>query len=49
VYKEKKKTLNIVEFAMELQQENSKLRDTDADGNGFCISCDKLCTWSELA
>jgi hypothetical protein len=33
VYKEKKKTLNIVEFAMELQQENSKLRDTDADGN----------------
>ena len=49
VYKEKKKTLNIVEFAMELAQENSKLRDTDADGNGFCISCDKLCTWSELA
>ena len=48
IYKKKKK-FNLIEFCMELQQENSKLRDTDVDWNGFCISCDKLCTWSELA
>ena len=42
MYKEKKKTLNIVEFAMELAQENSRLRDSDSEGRGFCISCDLL-------
>lgn len=36
-------------FALEIAQENAKLRDTDADGNGRCISCDRWCSWSELA
>ena len=43
VYKKKKKNLNVVEFAMEVQQENSRLRDSDSEGRGFCISCDRLC------
>jgi hypothetical protein len=49
VYKKKKKTLNLVEFAMELMQENAKLRDTDISGNWICISCNKLKTRKELA
>ena len=49
VYKKKKKSLNLVEFAMELMQENAKLRDTDISGNGICISCGKLKTRKELA
>ena len=49
VYKKKKKSLNLVEFAMELMQENAKLRDTDRSGNGICISCGKLKTRKELA
>ena len=49
VYKKKKKSLNLVEFAMELMQENAKLRDTDISGNWICISCDKLKTRKELA
>lgn len=43
VYKKKEKKLNVVEFAMELAQENSRLRDSDSEGRGFCISCDRLC------
>ena len=42
VYKKKKKSLNLVEFAMELMQENAKLRDTDISWNWICISCGKL-------
>jgi hypothetical protein len=49
VYKVKKKKVNLWEFAMDIQQENVKLRDTDSDGRGFCISCDTLCSWSDLA
>lgn len=49
VYKKKKKTLNLVEFAMELMQENARLRDSDISGNWLCISCDKFCTWWEHA
>ena len=49
VYKKKKKSLNLVEFAMELMQENAKLRDTDISWNGVCISCGKLKTRKELA
>ena len=49
VYKTKKKTFNLVEFAAELMQENSKLRDTDISGNTLCISCGKFKTWKELA
>lgn len=49
VYKKKKKSLNLVEFAMELMQENAKLRDTDISWNWICISCGKLKTRKELA
>ena len=49
VYKKKKKSLNLVEFAMEIMQENAKLRDTDISGNWICISCGKLKTRKELA
>ena len=49
VYKTKKKVFNLVEFAAELMQENSKLRDTDISGNTLCISCGKFKTWKELA
>ena len=48
VYKKKKK-LNLVEFAMQIMQENSKLRDTDISWNWICISCGKLKTRKELA
>lgn len=34
---------------MEIAQENARLRDSDADGNGYCISCGKLCSWGEHA
>ena len=49
VYKKKKKKLNLVEFAMQIMQENAKLRDTDRSWNGICISCCKLKTRKELA
>ena len=49
VYVKKKKTLNLVEFAMEIMQENARLRDSDISGNWLCISCDKFCTWWEHA
>lgn len=49
VYKKKKKTLNLVEFAMELMQENARLRDSDREWKGFCISCDKLVSWGNHA
>ena len=47
-YKTKSK-VKPLEFALSLAQETAKLRDTDANGNGRCISCDKECTRSELA
>ena len=49
VYKKKEKKFNKTEFVMELVQENAKLRDTDSEWNGFCISCNKLKSWWELA
>ena len=49
VYKKKKKTLNLVEFAMEIMQENARLRDSDREWKGFCISCDKLVSWGNHA
>lgn len=49
VYKVKKKKVNLWEFAMDIQQENAKLRDTDSEGRWFCISCDTLCSWWDLA
>lgn len=41
----KKKNLNQMDFAAKIMQENSRLRDSDADGNGYCISCDIKCSW----
>ena len=49
VYKKKKKSLNLVEFAMEIMQENARLRDSDREWKGFCISCDKLVSWGNHA
>lgn len=46
-YKKKVVPFKTLEFAMDLQQENSKLRDTDSEWRGFCISCDRLCEWHE--
>jgi len=49
-YKPKPITKNkLIQFALDIAQENSKLRDTNADGYGYCISCDKRCSWEELA
>lgn len=41
----KKKNLNQTDFAAKIMQENSRLRDSDADGVGYCISCDIRCSW----
>ena len=49
VYKKKVKKFSELQFMLELQQENSKLRDTDSEWRGFCISCNKLKERSELA
>lgn len=49
-YKQKKRTKNKkLQFALEVAQENSKLRDTNENGEGFCISCNQKKSWSELA
>lgn len=48
-YKVKKKKLNKLEFAMEIAQENAKLRDTDENWSWFCISCDEIKERWELA
>lgn len=48
-YKTAAPKIKPLEFAMAIAQENSKLRDTDADGNGRCISCDSFCSWENLA
>ena len=41
-YKVKKKKLNKLEFAMEIAQENTRLRDSDSEWRWYCISCDYL-------
>lgn len=38
-----------LQFALKLAQENARLRDTDENGRGRCISCWKLCDWEWLA
>ena len=48
-YKSDLPKIKPIQFAMDIAQENSKLRDTDADWNGRCISCDTLCSWWWLA
>ena len=49
VYKVKKKKLNKLDFALNIAQENVRLRDTDDKGRWFCISCWYLKEWWELA
>lgn len=41
--------LKPIEFAMSIAQENARLRDTDADWNGVCISCTFHWWWSDFA
>lgn len=49
-YKQQKWTrAKALKFALELAQENSRLRDTDVSWRWYCISCGKLCEWEELA
>lgn len=48
-YKSDAPKIKPLEFAMSIAQENAKLRDTDADGYGRCISCNKRFSWGELA
>lgn len=48
-YKTEAPKIKPLQFAMDIAQENSKLRDTDADGNGRCISCNRFCSWQNLA
>jgi hypothetical protein len=38
-----------LQIALAILQENSRLRDTNEDGCGYCVSCGKRCTWEELA
>ena len=44
--KKEKVKLNLMDFAAKILQENSRLRDSDKDGNGHCISCNTYCSWS---
>lgn len=48
-YKTDAPKIKPLQFAMDIAQENAKLRDTDADGNGRCISCNTFCSWQNLA
>lgn len=49
-YKQKKPTKNQkLQFALEIAQENSKLRDTNENWEGFCISCNLRKKREELA
>lgn len=48
-YKSDAPKIKPLQFAMEIAQETVKLRDTDADGKGRCISCNRMCSWWELA
>ena len=49
-YKQNQLTQNQkLQLALSIAQENAKLRDTDKDGRGRCISCDKLKPRSQLA
>lgn len=49
-YKQKQLTHNQkLQLALSIAQENAKLRDTDKDGRGRCISCDRLKPRTALA
>lgn len=45
-YKQDAPKIKPLQFAMELAQEVVRLRDSDADWNWYCISCDGHCSWS---
>lgn len=49
VYKWAWPKIKPIQFAMQLAQENARLRDTDENGRGRCISCDILCEYEWLA
>lgn len=49
VYKTEWPKIKPLQFALKLAQENARLRDTDKDWMGYCISCGKYCSWEELA
>lgn len=49
VYKSDAPKIKPLDFALKIAQENARLRDTNADWYGYCISCDKWCSWAELA
>jgi len=49
VYKSEWPKIKPIEFAMQIAQENARLRDTDDEWRGNCISCDKWCERGELA
>lgn len=38
-----------LQFALAIAQENARLRDSDKDGNAYCISCDRLVSRKEHA
>ena len=38
-----------LQFAMAIAQENTRLRDTDKNGHGECISCERSCDYEQLA
>lgn len=48
-YKADKPKVNFMEFALSIAQENARLRDTDENGNGTCISCTHRWWWSDFA
>lgn len=49
VYKSEWPKIKPIQFAMQIAQENARLRDTDENGKGRCISCDILCEFEWLA
>ena len=49
VYKSEWPNIKPIQFAMQIAQENARLRDTDENGKGRCISCDILCEFEWLA
>lgn len=49
-YKEKPISRNKkLQLTLKLAQENARLRDTDENGNWYCISCNERCSWEGLA
>lgn len=48
-YKTEWPKIKPLQFAMQIAQENARLRDTNEEGKGRCISCNRLCEWEELA